>query len=599
MNLFDSAFLCLDIGAAGVRGIANRVRSARIDRSAVYSVDSTDTAAALKTVIDELERQIGAHFDTAYVTGDFGECVFKMEKHLQPWSTEHKITPGDIRAQIASIPTPDGFFPMHIVPRRYDTTSEQNLETPVGHSARALRSIFSIIFYTRAGLDKISSVMRRAHIQPNAFFDPHFLLNARLRAPREHVMFIDFGAVHTTISLWTPRGPVMMKKLDVGGAHITRDIADKLGLRMADAERVKHIAASLAPQEMDRFTPADPMFDFSRADLNEIILPRILEITHRIQEVAKPALEKYRATKIMLCGGGAEIDGAREFFENMFSVPTEKLPYDASVRALSDHIWAAQAPRVAAATARAERMHRRFAWLARIFRRRHAPRNRPIPIMPSTLCFDMNAPETYSLFKSGGISMIHVDIMDGFYVPNITGDAQQLRKIRANTSAHLHVHLMTESPATWAEKVISAGADTIIVSPNTSGMNDALEIIRRAGRRAGIALPPDAPVGKLKNYLRNIDEVMLMAVRPGASGQPFDPSVLKKIAILKATREKYDLKFKISVDGGINDKTAPLCWAAGADALVSGSYLARAADFPLAVQSLLRRPTASQTKTGE
>lgn len=595
MNLFDSAFLCLDIGTSGVRGIANRVRSARIDKSAIYSVDSTDIAHALKTVIDELERQIGAHFDTAYVTGDFGACAFKISKLLDKWDSEHKITPADIRTQIARISTPDGFFPMHIVPRRYDTTSEQNLDTPVGHSAMALRSIFSTIFYTRDGLNKISSVMRRAHIQPDAFFDPHFLLNAKLRGPREHAMFIDLGAEHTTISLWTPRGPVMMTKLDIGGAHITRDIAEKMGLRMADAERIKHVAASLAPQEMDRFTPADPMYDFSRADLNEVILPHMVEIARQIQAAAAESLEKYHATKIMLCGGGAEIEGAREFFENIFSIPTEKLPYDAFVRALSDHIWAAQAPRVAAATARTERLHRRFAWMGRMFNRTHRKKNRTVPIMPSTLCFDMNAPETYSLFKSGGISMIHVDIMDGFYVSNVAGGIEQLRQIRANTSAHLHVHLMTESPAIWAEKAISAGADTIIVSPHTSGMNDALNLIRAAGRRAGIALPPDAPAGKLKDYLRNIDEVMLMAVRPGAAGQPFDPTVLKKIAVLKATREKYDLKFKISVDGGIDDKTAPLCWTAGADALVSGSYLARATDFPLAVQSLLRRaPTPNK-----
>jgi ribulose-phosphate 3-epimerase len=82
---------------------------------------------------------------------------------------------------------------------------------------------------------------------------------------------------------------------------------------------------------------------------------------------------------------------------------------------------------------------------------------------------------------------------------------------------------------------------------------------------------------------------MIMAVTPGAAGQEFNQDVIHKISVLNATRKKYGLKFTISVDGGINDKTAQLCWAAGADALVSGSYLANSADFPLAVQSLLKK----------
>ena len=207
--------------------------------------------------------------------------------------------------------------------------------------------------------------------------------------------------------------------------------------------------------------------------------------------------------------------------------------------------------------------------------------------MPSTLCFNMNDTATYSMFESGGISMIHVDIMDGFYVDKIAGGITELATIRTNTNAHLHVHLMTESPSVWARDAINAGADTVIISPNTSGVRDAINVIKSAGKRCGIALNPETKTEIIIPILKNLDEVMIMAVTPGAAGQTFNENVLQKIKSLNYTRKKHGLKYLISVDGGINPQTAKLCWDAGADLLVSGSYLANSHDFPLAVQSLL------------
>ena len=209
--------------------------------------------------------------------------------------------------------------------------------------------------------------------------------------------------------------------------------------------------------------------------------------------------------------------------------------------------------------------------------------------MPSTLCFNMHDVTTYTLFASAGISMIHVDIMDGFYVDRIAGGIKELTEIRANTKSHLHVHLMTESPSVWAADAINAGADTVIISTNTSGVREAISIVKSAGKRCGIALNPDSNIEILKPVLQQIDEIMVMAVQPGAAGQEFDEHILQKIRILNYTRKKHGLKYLISVDGGINPDTAKLCWDAGADLLVSGSYLAKAPDFPLAVESLLNR----------
>ena len=582
--------MCLDIGTHGVRGLAHRVHDARIERSAFFSIDSSDTTFAIKFVTNELEKQLGVLFDCAYITGNFGPSKFEMLAKNTVWGGEHKISTTDIRNQISQITPPDGYVPMHIVPLRYDTPTARNMFSPAGHIDRQLISAFSVIYYSQDGLDKIYDFMRGAHIQPISFSDPAFVQNAIYRTQKQTTMFIDFGAEYTSASIWTDRGPVWHTKIDQGGTQITTAIANQFNLSFESADQIKHSVASLIPKEMDRFTPADTAYDFSRGDVNDIIIPKLVEIISQIKDQCIPSFTKYKPTKIILTGGGAEIEGLRDFIENAFAITTDAMPIDATVRALSEHIWRGEESHRTRFIARRERWQQRTDWLGKLFHRR--PRKRPefIPILPSTLCFDMRRPETYTLFKSGGISMIHIDIMDGFYVDRIAGSIDEIKTIRAHTNAHLHVHLMTESPNIWATDAIAAGADTIILSTNTSGLRAAVRAIRASGRRVGIALNPESSVSLLKPILREIDEVMIMSVHPGAAGQHFEPDALHKISVLAATRKKYGLKYTISVDGGINDKTAALCWDAGADMLVSGSYLAKSPDFPLAVQSLLRKP---------
>ena len=588
MNLLDSSFLCLDIGTTGVRGSAHRVRNARLDKSAVFATDSTDTVFALKSVIDELERQIGAHFDTAYITGNFGNVIFNMTRRDIQWNGEHKITPADIRTLIAQIPQHAGYYPMHIIPLQYKTPGLRYTDSPIGHTAPALSATFGAIFYTDARLDEITSFLRRAHIQAEAFYDPQFVLAGTLRGKDDSILLIDLGATYSTISMWTSLGPIMMQKIPYGGNNISQDIAYKLSIDPDDAERIKRAVASLTPQEMDRFTPADVAFDFSRADINDIVLPRMVEIAAQLKNAAAPAITKYPPARIILTGGGAEMAGCTEFIENAFGIPVKNMRSDGAMRALAAYIWNTQAPRRAAFLERAARNKRRFEKIAKLFRWHHKPRRAKfIPILPSTLCFNMKRPETYTTFQAGGISMIHVDIMDGFYVDRVASGIPELKMIRDRTDAHLHVHLMTESPEIWAADACAAGADTVIVSPGTAGVRNAIKIVRTAHKRIGVALNPDSDIKMLKEILRDLDEVMVMSVTPGAAGQTFDERALKHIAILDHTRRTFGLRLTISVDGGINNETAQRCWAAGADLLVSGSYLAHSPDFPLAVQSLL------------
>ena len=588
-HLIDSAFLCLDIGSSAVHGIAHRIRNARIVKSAMFVSESTDTVSAIKSVVDELESQIGRHFDNAYITGNFGESEFSVVAKNTVWSNEHKITAGDVRHQASKIAVPDGHFAMHIIPLQYTCPHMRNMLSPVGHIDNQLISVFGAIFYNRASVEEINTFLRHALIQPNGFYDSQFVLNSAFHKPHETIMFIDLGAMFTTASIWTDRGPIWHYKTKMGGTNITTAITEKLEIPFIDADRIKRATFTMLPKETDRFAPADVSYDFSRADINDIVVPYMTNIIEDIKFAAAQTLEKHQPTKIIVTGGASDADGVVDFISSIFGIPAESAHVDAIVQSLSQYIWNQNADLRAKIIARNDRWARRVDGILKLFHRKPKKRRTFVPILPSTMCFNMNDPTTYTTFDAANITMLHVDIMDGLYVNKIAGSIDELRAIRARTTAHLHVHLMTESPNAWAADAIAAGADTVIVSTNTSGVRNAIRTIKASGRRAGVALNPDASPTILKPILRDLDEVMVMTVEPGAAGQEFMPACLHKISVLAATRKKYGLKFTISVDGGINDKTAQRCWDAGADLLVSGAYLARSADFPVAVQSLLKK----------
>ena len=141
MKLANSSFLCLDIGTYGVRGLAHNVRDAKIVQSVMHSVKNTNTIFALNSVIDELEQQLGTHFDSAFITGNFGTADFKTISDVMSWNDEHKITELDLKHQIAKIKAPENFYTMHIIPVFYGTPNIKNINnTPIGHIDTSLKS---------------------------------------------------------------------------------------------------------------------------------------------------------------------------------------------------------------------------------------------------------------------------------------------------------------------------------------------------------------------------------------------------------------------------------------------------------------------------
>lgn len=590
MNMIDSSFLCLDIGTNGVRGLAHRIKNARLYRSAYYSLDNPDTIFALKAVIDELEQQIGRHFDMAYITGNFGPAFFTMVSKSTKWAEEHKITATDIQYQISQIKHPENFYPMHILPLRYDSPKYRNMISPIGYVDTQLVSTFSGLYFSEEYLEKVYEILRYAHIQPIACYSPLFLQGYALKDKNDTTMFIDFGAESTTMAIWAKHRLVWYNTISRGGNDIDMEIADNFQIPQSAAQRIKHAVSDLNfSHETARFFQADPEYAFTCEDLNELVVPFLKDLISQAKTESEPFIEKYPVSKIIISGGLTKTPGFEECVSNFFGLPVVNAGQDATIRALSSYVWAEQKKHRVAYIARNLYLQKRFAKIFKIFhwrKKKQAPR--VIPIMPSTMCFDMSRPETYTLFASSGISAIHVDIMDGLYVEQILGGLDDLRAIRANWRGHLHVHLMTEAPTSWALGAISAGADSIILSANTTGLVEAINTVRNAGKRVGVAVNPDTPLNVLKQVLPLLNEVMVMGVQPGSAGQPFNSKVLNKISILNETRKKYGLRYIISVDGGINPQTADACWAAGADLLVSGSFLANAPDFPLAVYDLIR-----------
>ncbi|WP_226034988.1 ribulose-phosphate 3-epimerase [Aquibacillus saliphilus] len=194
-------------------------------------------------------------------------------------------------------------------------------------------------------------------------------------------------------------------------------------------------------------------------------------------------------------------------------------------------------------------------------------------IAPSILSanFSMLKDEILDVEQSGA-DYIHVDVMDGHFVPNITIGPLVVQAIRPVTSLPLDVHLMIENPDQYIQPFADAGADIITVHQETClHLHRTIQSIKDAGVKAGVVLNPATPAELIKPILPEVDLVLLMTVNPGFGGQTFIQSVLSKVRTVAGWRKEMNLSFEIEVDGGVNKDTAKLCKDAGVDVLVAGS----------------------------
>ncbi|WP_121609301.1 ribulose-phosphate 3-epimerase [Mesobacillus foraminis] len=211
-----------------------------------------------------------------------------------------------------------------------------------------------------------------------------------------------------------------------------------------------------------------------------------------------------------------------------------------------------------------------------------------VKIAPSILSADFSRlGEEIRDVEQGGADYIHVDVMDGHFVPNITIGPLIVDAIRPVTNLPLDVHLMIENPDQYIEAFARAGADFITVHVEACRhLHRTVHLIKSLGKKAGVVLNPATPVESIQHVIEDIDMVLLMTVNPGFGGQKFIHSVLPKIRRVKEMAESRSLSIEIEVDGGVNEETARLCVEAGATVLVAGSAIYDKEDRKQAIVSL-------------
>lgn len=184
---------------------------------------------------------------------------------------------------------------------------------------------------------------------------------------------------------------------------------------------------------------------------------------------------------------------------------------------------------------------------------------------------------------------IHFDVMDGVFVPNISVGLPVLKSVRACTDMVLDVHLMITEPIRYVEQFCEAGADIVTVhveADDEDRIVEAMQEIRDCGKRAGISLKPGTPAEVLKPFFQYADLILVMTVEPGFGGQGFMLDQVKKIEQLRKMIDDSEYNIELEVDGGVKDGTAQICAEAGADTLVSGSYIFKMADRAAEIRRL-------------
>jgi len=213
---------------------------------------------------------------------------------------------------------------------------------------------------------------------------------------------------------------------------------------------------------------------------------------------------------------------------------------------------------------------------------------KPIRIAPSILSADFaKLGDEVRAIEQAGADWVHVDVMDGHFVPNITIGPLVVEAVKESTQLPLDVHLMIEAPDRYVKDFVDAGASTVGVHVETCPhLHRSIQIIREAGARACVTLNPATPAASIEPVLGDVDQILLMSVNPGFGGQSFIQSTIAKIETLRGWIDERGLDVDLEVDGGIKPSTIGACTAAGADVFVAGTAVFGEDDYKVAIDAL-------------
>ena len=213
-----------------------------------------------------------------------------------------------------------------------------------------------------------------------------------------------------------------------------------------------------------------------------------------------------------------------------------------------------------------------------------------LKIAPSILAADFaRLGEEVEDIRRGGADFVHVDVMAGCFVPNISVGIPVVASLRKATDMFLDVHLMIDRPVRYVERFCRAGADLVNLHAEADSLEnnlEALRIIRANGKKSGVTLKPATPAEALSPYLELVDLVLIMTVEPGFGGQKFMDDMMDKVRAVRRMLDPVNPGCDVEVDGGVDPQTAPVCKAAGANVLVAGSAVFGKADRAAAIEAI-------------